>query len=177
MHDIRRTANLLGAAALAVVDLVRQGAMAPAGVGASGAAALVMLAQTPGPSVTELGHRVGLSQPAAARMVESLERHGLAERRPGTGRAVAVHPTDAGRRAAAALLSAREAMLTGLLAELPETEQRSLESALSRVLAAAEERLGDPDLVCRLCDRPACVSDGATCPVSHAARRRGAGAR
>ena len=174
MHDTRRTANLLGAAALGVVDLVLKGALAPAGVGSSGAAALVMLAHAPGLSVTELGRRVGLSQPAAARMVESLETRGLVERRPSTGRAVAVHPTSSGRRAATSLLAGREGRLTEVLAELSETEQRHLEVGLSRLLAVIEGEIGDPDLVCRLCDRPACIADGATCPVSTAARCRGA---
>ncbi|MGH3368275.1 MAG: MarR family transcriptional regulator, partial [Nocardioidaceae bacterium] len=73
MHDTTRTANLLGAASLGVADLMLEGATAPAGVGASGSAALVMLAHAPGLSVTELGRRIGLSQPAAARMVGALE--------------------------------------------------------------------------------------------------------
>src|SRR5918992_1458536 len=67
MHDTRRTANLLGATALAVTDLVLAGATAAAGTSGSGAAALVLLRATPGLSVTELGRRVGLTQPAAAR--------------------------------------------------------------------------------------------------------------
>jgi MarR family transcriptional repressor of emrRAB len=172
MHDTRRTANLLGAAALGVVDLVLTEALAPAGVGSSGSAALVMLSHAPGLSVTELGRRVGLSQPAAARMVESLERRRLVERRPSIGRAVAVHPTRSGRRAAAALLSGREGLLTELLAELSDAEQQELEAGLSKLLAVLEAQIGDPDLVCRLCDRPACVAAGAVCPVSRAARCR-----
>lgn len=174
MHDTRRTANLLGAAALGVVDLVLKGALAPAGVGSSGSAALVMLAHAPGLSVTELGRRVGLSQPAAARMVESLEGRRLVERRPGTGRAVAVHPTRSGRRAASSLLSGREGLLTEVLAALSDAEQRDLEAGLTKVLAVLEGRIGDPDLVCRLCDRPACIAGGATCPVSAAASCRAA---
>ncbi len=174
MHDTRRTANLLGATALSVVDLVLRGAMAPAGVGSSGAAALVLLTDAPGLSVTELGRRVGLSQPAAARMVESLERRRLVERRPGAGRAVAVHPTRSGRRAATSLLSGREGLLTGLLEELSEAEQQDLEAGLSKLLAVLEGQVGDLDLVCRLCDRPACVAHGATCPVSEAASCRAA---
>jgi len=172
MHDTRRTANLLGATALGVVDLVVKGAMAPTGVGSSGAAALVMLAHAPGLSVTELGRRVGLSQPAAARMVESLESRRLVERRPSIGRAVAVHPTRSGRRAASSLLSGREGLLTELLAGLSAAEQRALGTGLSKLLAVLEGEIGDPDLVCRLCDRPACIADGATCPVSQSARCR-----
>jgi MarR family transcriptional repressor of emrRAB len=175
MHEPHRTANLLGAAALGVVDLVLEGAVAPAGVSASGSAALVMLADAPGLSVTELGRRIGLSQPAATRMVESLERRRLVERRASRGRVVAVHPTRSGRRVAASLLSEREGVLTELLGCLSDREQRSLQTALSKLLAALEARVGDVDLVCRLCDRPTCIAEGATCPVSHAARSRESG--
>src|SRR5919108_2568374 len=101
MHDERRTANLLGAAALAVTDLVLGGATAAAGVSGSGAAALVVLAADPGISVTELGRRVGLTQSAAARMVEALEARGLVERRPTFGEWGAMHPTAPGRAASA----------------------------------------------------------------------------
>ncbi len=74
------------------------GSETPAGIGPSGAAAVVALAGTPGLSVTELGRGVGLSQPAAARMVDALEKAGsgrpLPRRRTG-GRGDA----DRGRRA------------------------------------------------------------------------------
>src|ERR1700742_1915106 len=86
MHD--RVANLLGATALAVTDLMMAGATRTAGVSASGAAALLVLRATPGLSVTELGRRVGLTQPAAARMVTTLEASDLVSRRSTPGRAV-----------------------------------------------------------------------------------------
>jgi len=146
--------------------------MAPAGIGPSGAAALVILTDAPGLSVTELGRRVGLSQPAAARMVESLEHRRLVERRPTIGRAVAVHPTRSGRRAAASVLSGREGLLTDLLSDLSEAEQRALDAGLSKLLAVLESQVGDLDVVCRLCDRPACIAEGAPCPVSDAAHCR-----
>jgi DNA-binding MarR family transcriptional regulator len=158
-----------------VTDLLLEGATAPAGVGASGSAALVMLAHAPGLSVTELGRRIGLSQPAAARMVETLEGRGLVERRSTIGRAVAVHPTRSGRRASTAVLSGRQGLLTDLVAGLSEQEQRAVDRVLSKLLATLDARTANPDLVCRLCDRPACVNGGAVCPVSQSAREREAG--
>jgi MarR family transcriptional regulator, negative regulator of the multidrug operon emrRAB len=169
MHDSTRTANLLGAAALAVTDLQLGGATTPAGVSASGSAALVMLAHAPGLSVTELGRRIGLSQPAAARMVDSLERLGLVERRPAIGRAVAVHPTRSGRRCSTAVLAGRQGLLTELVAVLSEAELQALDGVLTKLLTTLEGRIGHPDVVCRLCDRPACIAHGALCPVSQAA--------
>jgi MarR family transcriptional repressor of emrRAB len=170
MHDTRRTANLLGAAALAVTDLTLGGATAAAGVSGSGAAALVVLSADPGISVTELGRRVGLTQSAAARMVDALEARGLVERRPTFGKWVAVHPTDAGRAASADLLHARGDRLTALVDVLPPADQETLAHALDRLLRAVYAEVGSSELVCRLCDRLCCTESGAICPVGQAAR-------
>jgi MarR family transcriptional regulator, negative regulator of the multidrug operon emrRAB len=170
MHDTRRTANLLGAAALAVTDLTLGGATAAAGVSGSGAAALVVLSADPGISVTELGRRVGLTQSAAARMVDALEARGLVERRPTLGKWVAVHPTDAGRAASADLLHARGDRLTALVDVLPPADQETLAHALDRLLRAVYAEVGSSELVCRLCDRLCCTESGAICPVGQAAR-------
>jgi MarR family transcriptional regulator, negative regulator of the multidrug operon emrRAB len=171
MHDEQRTANLLGATALAVTDLVLADATAAAGTSSSGSAALVVLRADPGLSVTELGRRVGLTQSAAARMVESLEQRGLVERQSTLGRWVAVQPTAAGRAAADALLHARGGRLTALVATLPAAEREALTAALERLLAAIYGEVGSSERVCRLCDRDACTA-GTVCPVGQAERDR-----
>lgn len=170
MHDANRTANLLGATALAVTDLALAGATKAAGTSASGSAALVVLSASPGLSVTELGRRVGLSQPAAARMVDSLEAGGLVERRPGPGRWVSVKPTAAGKRAARAMLAARGTPLNQIVDVLDETERKSLDELLAKLLTRLYAEVGNADRLCRLCDRAGCVHDGAVCPVGQAER-------
>jgi DNA-binding MarR family transcriptional regulator len=170
MHDATRTANLLGAAALAVTDLVLTGATAAAGTSSSGAAALVVLAADPGISVTELGRRIGLTQSAAARMVDALEARGLVERRPTVGKWVAVHPTDAGSAAAADLLDARGGRLTALVGTLDPHDQEALAGLLDRLLRALYGEIGSSERVCRLCDRACCTGAGAVCPVGQAER-------
>jgi MarR family transcriptional regulator, negative regulator of the multidrug operon emrRAB len=171
MHDTR-TANLLGATALALTDQLLTGATRAAGVSASGAAALVVLAASTGLSVTELGRRVGLSQPAAARMVDGLEAEGLLQRRRGAGRSVTLTLTRAGRQAARRLLSARAAPLADAVAVLDEHEQASLAGLLEKVLTRLYAEVGDSEVLCRLCDRAACTAD-ATCPVGAAERAAG----
>ncbi|WP_046468307.1 MarR family winged helix-turn-helix transcriptional regulator [Allosalinactinospora lopnorensis] len=170
MHDKYRTANLLGASSLALSDLLVSGATAAAGTSTSGAAALVTLSFDPGLSVTELGRRVGLSQPAAARMVESLERQGLVHRERTWGRWVAVRPTDTGIQAARSLLISRGEALRGAVAYLDEREQQQLETLLSKLLAGLYREPGDAERLCRLCDRNACLARGAVCPVGQADR-------
>jgi MarR family transcriptional regulator, negative regulator of the multidrug operon emrRAB len=168
--DTTRTANLLGAAALAVTDLSLGDATRAAGVSASGGAALVVLSAAPGLSVTELGRRVGLSQSAAARMVDSMEANRLLRRRPGIGRAVTVELTQVGRRAARRLLDAREGPLTEAVSALDDHDQKALAELLAKLLTRLYDEVGDNELMCRLCDRPACATEGATCPVGEAER-------
>jgi DNA-binding MarR family transcriptional regulator len=170
MHESARTANLLGATALAVSDLVLAGVVPASGTSTSGAAALVVLSHEPGIGVTELGRRVGLSQPAAARMVDALEAKGLVRReRPG-GRGVAVRPTDRGEQAARDLLSARGSALHEALSRLDGDEQAALAALLDKLLGGLYRRPGDAERLCRLCDRGACLERGGVCPVGRADR-------
>ncbi|GAA5147695.1 hypothetical protein GCM10023321_08870 [Pseudonocardia eucalypti] len=176
MHDVERTANLLGAAALALTDLMFAELAHAGGLSASGAAALVTLGAAPDLSVTELGRRVGLSQPAAARMVDGLERRAFARRAPGAGREVSVRLTPAGEGIAARLTGARTQALAGPLAALDQGQLAALDGALSGLLAALYRRVGSADLLCRLCDRERCTR-GAPCPVGQAGREVGQAGR
>ncbi|WP_255951411.1 MarR family winged helix-turn-helix transcriptional regulator [Streptomyces odontomachi] len=175
MHDSDRVANLLGAAALVLTDLTVGGATEAAGLSVSGAAALVTLTAQPGVSVTELGRRVGLSQSAAARMVDSLQADGLVERKPNpySRNWVTVHPTAAGRRTARRLLTARSRPLADAVAALDDGEQGELSRLLAKMLERLYENVGNAQYMCRLCDRGCCRAAGSTCPVG-AAEDRGA---
>ncbi|MFD7713247.1 MarR family winged helix-turn-helix transcriptional regulator [Streptomyces sp. NPDC059785] len=170
MRDETRTANLLGAAALALSDLLLSEATGLAATSGSGAGALVVLSTDPGLGVTELGRRVGLTQSAAARMVDGLERRGLVRREAGPGRAVAVRLTAAGERAARGLLASRAAALTEALHCLDAPERDQLDVLLGKLLTGLYRRPGDAERLCRLCDRGACVRDDAVCPVGQADR-------
>ncbi|MCE0767872.1 MarR family transcriptional regulator [Pseudonocardia kujensis] len=170
MHE--RLGNLLGAAALALSDLMLARVREAAGVSVSAAAALVVLAHAPGLSVTELGRRVGLSQPASARMVMSLEAADLARRGPGEGRTIPVALTPAGERTVREVLAARADGTEQVLAGLGEDDRRALTRLLEGLLAQLYGEVGSSDLLCRLCDRARCT-DGATCPVGQAERDRG----
>lgn len=171
MHDTDRLANLLGATALSLTDLLLAGATKAAGLSASGAAALVVLSATPGLSVTELGRRVGLSQSAAARMVDSLAADGLVERRPGVGRWVIIRLTKSGQRTARRVLAERGGPLTEVVDGLSGADRDALAGVLSTLLTRLYGQVGNAELMCRLCDRACCTAD-ATCPVGAAERER-----
>lgn len=166
-----RLANLLGAAGLAVTDVSLAALHDAVPISPSAAAALVVLAAAPGLSVTEIGRRIGLTQSAAARMIQALEAEGLVRREPGAGREVSVNLTDDGRGAVSRLLGARAASLTGLLNQLTVPEQKLLGDLLSKLLARLYDDVGSSELLCRLCDRDSCTRS-AVCPVGQAERDR-----
>lgn len=177
MHDSRdsggraataRTANLLGAAALAVSDRMVT-SVAAAGTSTSGAAALVVLTNSPGLGATELGRRIGLTQSATARMVDSLVATGLVEKAPGTGRHRPIELTAAGRDAAARMLDARAESLQPIADALTREERRTLDRLMAKLLVQLYAEVRNSELLCRFCDRDACTTD-ATCPVGQAER-------
>ncbi|UYM05844.1 MarR family winged helix-turn-helix transcriptional regulator [Solicola gregarius] len=164
-----RTANLLGAAALALTDVTLGDAARVGQLSTSSAAALVTLLSNPGLSVSELGRRVGLSQPAAARMVEALEANDLVERVPSTvnRRWMTVRPTRQGNRLANQLLSTRNAPLVDVIGALDAHDQGALAELLEKILTHLSGQVGRAQYICRFCDRQGCTKS-APCPVGHA---------
>src|SRR6187399_284690 len=138
MHnDTIRAANRLGAAALVVGDLMRTGVSAATTMSASAAGALVVLSAQRGLGVTELGRRIGLTQSATSRLVDTLEERALLRRRPTTGGGVALELTAKGRRAVKAVLAGRESGLVDVVGRLAPADQRTLVELLDKVLGAA----------------------------------------
>lgn len=170
MHDTR-LANLLGATVLNLSDRMTAAAATAAGVSLSGTAALVVLAEAPGLGGTELGHRIGLTQPACARMLDQLEARGLVRRQAKTGRAVGVVLTRAGRAAADRALTARQEVLVNALRAVSDRD--TLEPVLEQLLRGLHAGVGSGDVMCRLCDRPGCVARERICPVGEAERELG----
>jgi DNA-binding MarR family transcriptional regulator len=168
MHD-EHLVNVLGACSLAVADLVDTRVRDTGGTSASGAAALAVLLQAGPLSATELGRRIGLSQPAAARMVDGLQGAGRVTRRPGAGREVQVQLTRSGRESARQLLRHRSQVVETLLDGLTDREREALASGLGKVLGNVYTQVRSADLICRLCDRNECVRTVPQCPVGAAA--------
>jgi DNA-binding MarR family transcriptional regulator len=164
MHE-SRLVNLLGACGLAVADLTMRAVATD--LSPSSAAAVVVLVSGP-VGGTELGRRVGLTQSAATRMVDTLVRAGLVERSSRTGRTVLVNLTAQGRGMAGELLAARARSLTAVLAGLSAEDRERLGGLLEALLLRLREDIGSADLMCRLCDRAACAASGG-CPVRQCA--------
>jgi MarR family transcriptional regulator, negative regulator of the multidrug operon emrRAB len=165
-----RTANLLGAAAQGLSDHIRADLSGAARLSDSAAATLIVLSDSGGIGASELGRRLGITQSAAVRMIEGLERDGLLERAPRAGRNVAITLTGQGQDLARDLLEAREHSLGAAVNSLAPEEQEQLEALLVKLLRGLHHHPGDGDRLCRLCDRRACIDGGAICPVGQAER-------
>ena len=156
-----RTANLLGALSLALADEIRAATAAVAGHGASGPAALVLLADLAGgATVEELRKALGLTHSGTVRLVDRLVAAGLVERRVGAdARSLSLHLTPSGGRTARRILAARETVLERALIALEPRQRVEFEASLAALLAELDRPRAQ---VCRLCDAPAC----GRCPAS-----------
>ena len=169
-----RTANLLGAVALALRDRMVEAISDRPGHSESAAAALSALDQfLVRPSIDRLSQVVWLSQSGAVRLVDQLEDDGLVRRSPGAdGRTTAVSLTPAGRRAARRVERSRLQLLDATLQPLSAAEREALAALLARLLADMMREPGATRWMCRLCDLSACGRAAGDCPVEREAQAR-----
>ena len=161
---IERTANLLGALALALTDAMRAETEARAAHAAAAPAALVTIGHAPGESIDTLARILGLSHSATVRLVDRLVSDGLVERRSGAdGRTTAIHATPLGLARRAAILGGRHTVLASVLEILSGDERAALTSIIEKLLSGLTTDRQQADHICRLCDEPVCPAE--TCPV------------
>jgi DNA-binding MarR family transcriptional regulator len=167
-----RTANLLGALALAVSDHVSETAVDRRGYSQTAAAALSALEQfLDRPSVDQLSRVVGLTQSGGVRLVDRLEFDGLVRRGSAAdARLTTVSLTAAGRRVSRRLARSRLETLDGFLAPLSPKEQDEFAALAGRVLVGMIRAPGASRWICRRCDLAACGRPIGQCPIEQHTR-------
>jgi DNA-binding MarR family transcriptional regulator len=170
-----RSANLLGTIGMAVSDRIRAAGADEVGLGGSAPVAIVALstylAERP---LEEIADAFGITPSAVVRLVDRLEREGLADRKPGPdGRRVSVRLTAKGDRLAKAILARRERELAGVLGLLSAAEQRELTRLHEKLLARLPAGVPAARRVCRFCDVRACGHYDGLCPVTRGIDERG----
>ena len=159
-----RLANLLNAAATAIVDAQATSMAFQANLKSSTTAAILTLGQHPALTLSDLAQVLGLSHSATVRLVDGLTSRGLAARGDGQSRReVAVSLTFDGQLLYGALRQAQSDILTPLLEDLAQKDRAILEAALSSILAARTKGLQSADHICRFCDESVCMQHD--CPV------------
>ncbi len=166
-----RTANLLGALALALADRAGAAVSADAALSGSDAAALVTLRNyAEGEPLELLRRALALSQPGVVRLADRLQARGLVERHRSAsdGRAVGLRLTRKGRDAADAALTARSEAIAAALDTLGAGQRRALAPMLERMLGAQTTDATASLVICRMCDPDVC-GHPERCPVTQAA--------
>jgi DNA-binding MarR family transcriptional regulator len=172
MDELR--ANLLGALAIGVRDLVREALIEATGLDETAVAALLVVRARPGQSITDLATAVGLTHPGAVRVVNRLEERGLVARARGRdARSRGLALTAEGETVSARGLAARRDSVQRLLEGVPLEHRASLASAVEAMLALLPTSRGDAWRICRTCDHGVCR--GLQCPVGSAVDRQRAG--
>lgn len=159
-----RTANLLGALALSLIDSLDAVVEANAGYGGETPAALVTLGAEPGLSINQLRQILNLSHPGTVRLIDRLAAEGLVERRSGAdGRTLALFLTEAGLERRQNILSERRQPLQQAIEGLTSTERQQLAQLLEKMLSGMTTSPSKAFAICRLCEEEVCPSD--RCPV------------
>ena len=157
-----RTANLLGALALAVTDKIEQSAHSVLGRGGETPAAVVVIGYGSGLTNNGLRRILRLSHPGTVRLVDRLVGDGLVERRPGRdSREIALHLTNEGIRVREALLAKRISTIASMLTVLSAAEQSDLANLLSELLSRPKSSELERYTLCRMCDDRVCSN----CPL------------
>jgi MarR family transcriptional regulator, negative regulator of the multidrug operon emrRAB len=169
---VDRTANLLGALGVALVDLQHDAFGSIGRTTPREAAAINAIGQDPGSSIAALSLIVGVSHAGAVRLTDRLVARGLAERRPGPDlRTVGLHLTAAGRKRWRRTVDHRSTSLEAALEKIPPELRGQLNQSVAALLRALTIDEVQADRTCRFCDEASCPQE--TCPVTLAVRQRG----
>jgi DNA-binding MarR family transcriptional regulator len=169
-----RSANLLGALALAVTDRMSDAVTAAGGQSQTAAAALSALHHfLDAPSVDLLRQVLGLTPSGTVRLLDRLQAAGYVSRGSGKdGRSVAVMLTAAGRAAAERVSDARARLLEETLSPLSDGERATFETLVAKILVGMMREPGAVRWTCRLCDTGTCRGEPGDCPFAVEARKR-----
>ncbi|MGH3502284.1 MAG: MarR family transcriptional regulator [Nocardioidaceae bacterium] len=160
-------ANLVGALAVGLGDLVSAALVDATGLDETAVAALLVVRARPGQSITDAATALGLTHPGAVRVVNRLEKHGLVTRGQGRDRrSRGLVLTSEGAVVSARGLAARQQALQGLLDDIPRGRRSSLVPIVQELLTRLPASRGDAWRICRTCDHGVCR--GQRCPVGSA---------
>ena len=164
MSSKLRTANLIGALAVAIADRIEAALKTHPNQNDSAAAALNLIALYEGCSIAALSEGLKLSHPAALRTVAKLAEGGLVEARSGPDRRTsALFLTASGETRTRTILQTRCAVLGGVVDLLSPVQHAQFDDIAETLLRALTVTAEEGGYICRLCDGANCPED--QCPV------------
>ena len=179
-NDDARLINLVGAAALGLVDATVGDVALANGLDATAAAALVgLLDLARSSSVRRLSQFIGVGHSGAVRLVNRLADAGFVERAPGAdARTLAVKLTRRGHTVARRIRGERHAAIAAALSGVSERDRVALTAICdavianltsARLAARSEGRSPSGGALCRMCDPVACGRPDGNCPAERTA--------
>ena len=158
--------NAVSALALQVSDAADAAIHETVSLSARELAALVLVRNREGCTVSWLHARLGLTQSGAVRLLDRLQQLGLIARERSAGqREVALTVTAQGEEAVALGTLARSQAIDAQLAGLAPADRDTFMTLAARALASTSRSRDQGDEACRLCDWRACTPD---CPMDQA---------
>ena len=172
--DLERSANVLGALAIAIGDRMADAVAEAAGHALTAATALSALHHfLDAPSIDRLRQVLGLTSSGTVRLVDRLEQDGYVTRGAGADRrSRAVTLTARGREVAQRVSAARARVLDDALERLTDDERARFGELTGKVLGGLMREPGAVRWTCRLCDVATCRSEPGECPFAAEVRRR-----
>jgi DNA-binding MarR family transcriptional regulator len=164
---LNRTANILGALAIALSGRITAETSVAGGISPSAVSALIQVHFSPGVSVEQLRNLIGLSHSASVRVVDVLEGMSLIGRRRMAGvdaRVTSLFTTDKGRDLAREVLRVRGNITKPIVASFSPDDQLLLERVLGELIMRLVRPGPEQEYVCRFCDLSECPQD--TCPMT-----------
>ncbi|MGV9801865.1 MarR family winged helix-turn-helix transcriptional regulator [Mycobacterium sp. NPDC003449] len=163
ISSIDRSANLVGALSLSVVDRLQRAVFDGTDLGGERVAALVAIGHAPGMTMGQVGKVLARSQPGAVRIVDRLEAAGLVERTPAAGdrRQVTLTLTSKGAAERAAVLERRQNALLEIVKLIDPQDLKTFERVMTTVLSALPDDAISALTICRYCDEQRCPA----CPM------------
>jgi DNA-binding MarR family transcriptional regulator len=164
-----RTANLVGALALALSDRLDDVLAQSSGLRVPDAAVLNVVGQAPGGTIESVRAVLGITHGGVVRIVDRLAAAGLVERRAGPdARSLALHLTAAGAARWQAQTRARGQWLADVIRRVPRDVRPQVEPVVAALLTALTPDDDVAETTCRLCDESVCPQR--CCPVTLAAK-------
>ncbi|GAA6168295.1 MarR family winged helix-turn-helix transcriptional regulator [Sessilibacter corallicola] len=159
--------NLLGAFATAVSSSVDAQVNELGGRSLNHEAALVTVYNHPDEGIDTLSKVLNLSHSGAVRLVDTLEKEALLERKqsPKDARAVILRVTKKGKDRAVAVLSARSGVLADAVALLNAEQKSHVTPIIEALLSSMTDNRMNARRICRMCDEGVCRPLG--CPVEN----------
>lgn len=166
-HGMERTANILGALAVALSGRITSETSALSGVSPSAVSALIQIHFYPGICVEQIRSQIWVSHSATVRVIDSLEDAGLIERRRvdgRDGRVMSLFMTDRGAGVVTEVLNRRNSITRAMVTSFPPHEQPLVERVVCGLISSLVQPGPEQEYVCRFCDLSACPQD--QCPMT-----------